>query len=298
MAQAALTNGVTLEYEIHGDKSQPVVLIILGITDNITDWPVGLYQPLIDNGFCVIRYELRDSGLSTKFEHLGVPDLAAAKVTLDQGQLPSAGYTIHNVAEDALQLLNFLAVDSACILGYSFGSAVAQILTLKNGNRVQGLVCLQGSNYAPNLPTRLPEVDKAMVGATFEYPTIAEKRKAISNLRNATNGSIHAMNENEAEQSAITSVGRTYYPQGTARIVLSRFATEPFYEETQNIQCPTLILHADEDPIFNIEHGEDMAKRIANAELVVLEGAGHNHPLSLQPIISNELIKFFSSICR
>jgi pimeloyl-ACP methyl ester carboxylesterase len=296
MAQAELTNGVTLEYEIHGDESKPVVLIILGITDNITDWPVGLYQPLVDNGFCVIRYELRDSGLSKKFEDLGVPDLAVAKAMLDQGELPSAGYTIHDVAEDAFLLLNSLSVDSAYILGYSFGSAVAQVLTLKNENRVKGLVCLQGSNYAPNLPTRLPEVDKAMVEATFEYSTTVEKRKAISNLRIATNGSIHALDENEAKQSAITSVERAYYPQGTARIVLSRFATEPFYQQTQNIQCPTLILHADEDPIFSIEHGEDMAKRIPNAELVVLEGAGHNHPLSLQPIITNELIKFFSSI--
>ena len=79
MAQARLPNGVTLEYELHGDPSNPVIFVVLGITDNITDWPPSLYEPLVEAGYCVVRHELRDSGRSTKFESAGRPDLAKAK---------------------------------------------------------------------------------------------------------------------------------------------------------------------------------------------------------------------------
>ena len=78
MARAKLNNGIELEYEIEGDLKNPVLLVILGITDNITDWPEGLYLPLVEAGYCVVRYELRDMGLSTHFDSFGMPDLKDA----------------------------------------------------------------------------------------------------------------------------------------------------------------------------------------------------------------------------
>ena len=296
MAQANLPNGVTLEYEVHGNPTDPVIFVVLGITDNITDWPPGLYQPLVRAGYCVVLHELRDSGRSTKFENAGRPDIAKAKEALTRGKLPEAPYTIHDVADDAKLLLEHLGIRAACVVGYSFGSMVSQLLALKLPDQVIGLVCLQGSNYNPSLPQRLPSVEQAMFEATLDYPTEEEQIRAIMNLRFATNGSQHAMDAVEARQSAETSVARMYYPQGTARIILSRFATAPFFEETSKIACPTLVLQADEDPIFNLAHGEDIAGRISNATLTVLRGAGHNHPRSLQPLIAEQLIKFTKNL--
>ena len=156
MPQADLPNGVDLAYEVHGDPSDPVILVILGITDNITDWPVGLYEPLVSSGYCVVRYELRDSGRSTKFEEHGIPDLQAAKQQMDQGILPSAPYTALDMAEDARLLLGHLQIGSACVVGYSYGALVAQLLALDAPQAVSALVCLQGSNYNPALPPRSP----------------------------------------------------------------------------------------------------------------------------------------------
>ena len=296
MTQAKLANGISLEYEIHGDRSNPVIFPILGITDNITDWPAGLYEPLVDAGICVIRHELRDSGYSTKFEHAGYPDLAAAKKLAGEGILPTAEYTIHDVAEDAKLLMHHLEIKSACVVGYSFGSMVAQLLALKAPEKVAGLVCLQGSNYNPELPARTAHVEKAMLAACKQYPTKNQQIEAITGLRLATNGTVHTMGIDEAKQSAQTSVERMYYPQGTARLILSRFAIEPFYEKTADILCPTLVLQGDDDPIFNKTHGNDICKRITHAELVVLKGLGHNHPLSIQPLIAEHLIRFASTV--
>lgn len=304
MTRARLCNGVSLAYEVHGDRSDrsnrgdrgdrddSVVFVILGITDNITDWPPGLCEPLVEAGYCVVRYELRDSGHSTKFEDAGGADLAGAQAALARGDLPAAAYTVHDVAEDARLLIEYLDIRTAWVVGYSFGALVAQLLTLKAPERVAGLICLQGSNYNPALPPRLPGVERAMFEATLDYPTREEQIQAIVNLRLATNGPRHALDPVEARRSAETSVARMYYPQGTARLILSRLATAPFFEETGEIACPTLILHADEDPIFSLEHGVDMAERIPHAKLTVLEGAGHNHPLSLQPIIAGHIVEF------
>jgi pimeloyl-ACP methyl ester carboxylesterase len=292
MAQAALSNGVSLEYEIHGDPSDPVILVILGITDNITDWPSGLYLPLVKAGFCVVRYELRDSGFSTRFDQSGDADLQQAKRVLEGGELPDAPYTAHDMAGDAVLLLQFLDIQSACVIGYSYGSLVAQILAIDYPSCVSRLVCLQGSNYNPELPGRTADVDKAMKAATLEYKSLEEQVDTMKNLRLATNGKRHALDNKEAMQSATTSVERMYYPQGTARIVLSRLATRPVYKQTKNVHCPTLILHGDQDPIFSIEHGKDMADRIPNSSLVILEGTGHNHPLSLQSIVVKRILDF------
>ena len=296
MPHAELPNGVSLAYEIYGDLSDPVIFVILGITDNITDWPAGLYEPAVSNGYCVVCHELRDSGLSTKFDAHGPADLKAAREQLEAGRRPDAPYTAQDIAGDAGLLLKHLGISSACVVGYSFGAFVAQALALAAPETVRALVCLQGSNYDPALPPRSPGVEAALLGATLNYETRCEKVRAIIDLRMATNGSLHALDADEAHESAKTSVSRMYCPHGTGRIILSRLAAEPIHGKTGGIECPALILHGDEDPIFSMEHAEDMAARIPNARLCVLKGAGHNHPLSLQPIIADHIVKFVSAL--
>lgn len=294
MPIAALGNGVSLAYEVHGDLSNEVILPILGITDNITDWSAGLYTPFVEQGYCVVRHELRDSGLSTKFEVSGVPDLAAAQAQLAKGLLPEAAYTIHDVVEDVLLLMDFLGIQSANVVGYSYGGAVAQLLALHAPERINSLICLQASNYSPALPERTQKVLGAMIAACQPYAAEEEKVDAMKALRMATNGPVHAMNEAEALASAKTSVSRMYYPEGTTRLILSRLAMPPFHEGTRAIKSRSLVIHGTHDPIFPREHGEDLARRIPGAQLRFLDGAGHNHPLSLQPLIADAILAFLA----
>ena len=115
-------------------------------------------------------------------------------------------------------------------------------------------------------------------------------------LRMATSGTRHVMDRAQALESAKVSVARTYYPDGTRRLIWSRLATPAFHEKTSNILCPTMILHGDADPIFPLEHGQDMARRIPNSRLEILQGAGHNHPVSLVPEITDKLTGFLSDV--
>jgi pimeloyl-ACP methyl ester carboxylesterase len=269
---ASLGNGVDLAYEVIGTLSQPVVMPILGITDNMSDWPDRLCVPFVDAGYCVVRHECRDMGWST--------------------QMDGAQYGMEHIVDDVIALMDHLGIGAAHFIGYSFGGAVAQLLALAAPNRVQSLALLQSTNYNPSLPPRSAAVLETMNGACLQYPTMAEAVAAIKAVRLACNGSMHAMSDDEAQRAAERSVARAYRPLGTARMIEARKRTAPFYERSAAIRCPTLVLQGSDDPIFPRGHGEDIVRRIPAARLVYLRGAGHNHPDSLIPKMLQSILGF------
>jgi pimeloyl-ACP methyl ester carboxylesterase len=245
---------------------------ILGITDNMTDWPDRLCVPFVEAGYCVVRHECRDMGWST--------------------QMDGAQYGMEHIVDDVIALMDHLGIGTANFIGYSFGGAIAQLLALAAPNRARSLVLLQSTNYNPSLPARSATVLETMNNACLEYPTVAEAVSAIKAVRLACNGSVHAMSDDEAQRAAERSVARAYRPLGTARMIEARKRTAPFYDRSASIRCPTLVLQASDDPIFPRGHGEDIARRIPGAELLYLRGAGHNHPESLIPQMLESILGF------
>jgi len=258
---ASLENGVDLAFDLVGARSHPVVMPLLGITDNITDWADILCVPFIETGHCVVRHESRDMGWST--------------------QMDGAEYCLEDIVDDVIGLMDHLEIGTADFIGYSFGGAVAQLLAITAPDRVRRLVLLQSTNYNPSLPARSATVIETMGNVCIQYPTAAEAVGAIKAVRLACNGTVHAMSDEEAEIAAERSVARAYRPSGTARMIEARKRTAPFYERSAAIKCPTLVLQGSDDPIFPRGHGEDIARRIPDARLEYLAGAGHNHPKSL-----------------
>ncbi|MGA2564459.1 MAG: alpha/beta hydrolase [Steroidobacteraceae bacterium] len=269
---ASLANGVELAYDVIGVLSHPVVMPILGITDNLSDWPDRLCLPFVEAGYCVVRHECRDMGWST--------------------QMNGAQYDMQQIVEDVIALMDQLGISAADFVGYSFGGAIAQLLALSAPNRARNLVILQSTNYNPSLPPRSAAVLQSMSNACVEYPTVAEAVAAIKAVRLACNGSVHAMSDEEAQRAAERSVARAYRPLGTKRMIEARQRTAPFYERSTAIRSPSLVLQGSDDPIFPRGHGEDIARRIPGARLEYLQGAGHNHPQSLMPQMLESILSF------
>jgi pimeloyl-ACP methyl ester carboxylesterase len=269
---ALLENGVAIAYDIIGAASQPVVMPILGITDNVTDWPDRLCVPFVAAGYCVVRHESRDMGRSTQME--------------------GAQYGMEHIVADTLALMDQLKIRAAHFIGYSFGGAIAQLLALTDPTRVRSVVLLQSTNYNPSLPARSPAVLAAMNNASIEYANESEAVAAIKAVRLACNGSVHAMSDAQAQSAAERSVARAYCPLGTTRMIEARKRTAPFFERLPAITCPTLVLQGSDDPIFPRGHGEDIARRIQGARLEYMQGAGHNHPDSLIPQMIASILGF------
>ena len=137
----ANANGIQIEYETFGDSNSPPLLLIRGLGTQMTDWEEDFCNQFVKKGFFVIRFDNRDVGLSQKFEECGVPDVMAALTALMQGQEIQPPYSLEDMADDAVGLLDTLGIKKAHILGISMGSDTI----IKMGNRILTTILEKGS---------------------------------------------------------------------------------------------------------------------------------------------------------
>src|SRR5687768_4329172 len=102
----AQANGLTLEYDITGPESGEPVLLIMGLGGQMTRWPQGLLDKLAARGLRAIRFDNRDVGLSSKIDEAGAPDFGAILKALGEGRPAPVPYTLSDMANDAVGLLD------------------------------------------------------------------------------------------------------------------------------------------------------------------------------------------------
>ena len=133
----AEANGLELAYEDMGDVLHPPVLLIMGLSAQLSLWPLGFCEQLVKQGYRVIRFDNRDIGLSTKLSHLKVTGPVWKRFLRAQFGLPSpVPYTLHDMAEDVRGLLDFLQLPSVHIVGASMGGMITQVFAGKYPERV------------------------------------------------------------------------------------------------------------------------------------------------------------------
>jgi pimeloyl-ACP methyl ester carboxylesterase len=121
-------NGIEIEYETAGNKGDPALLLVMGLGAQMTIWPERFFQGLARQGFYVVRYDNRDTGLSSDFGSAGIPDLAAAFGKVMSGQKVEAPYYLNDMANDAIGLLDALGINKAHMVGASMGGMIVQIV--------------------------------------------------------------------------------------------------------------------------------------------------------------------------
>lgn len=126
-------DGVDIEYETLGE-GEPLVLIG-GLGSQLISWDEGFCDTLAARGYQVIRFDNRDSGLSTICEDGGVPDLLG--LLLGAGRAP---YLLDDMAADVLGLIDHLRIHSAHLVGLSLGGMIAQLIALRHPRRVLTMV--------------------------------------------------------------------------------------------------------------------------------------------------------------
>src|ERR1700689_5305724 len=97
----------------------------MGLGGKLITWPEEFVGGLRERGYFVIRFDNRDSGLSTKFE--GLPELGS----LLGGDPSSAVYFIEDMADDAAALLGDLGIGRSHVLGASMGGMITQALVIR-----------------------------------------------------------------------------------------------------------------------------------------------------------------------
>ena len=126
----------------------PVVLLIMGLGMQLIAWPPGFVRELMNAGFRVIRFDNRDSGLSENFDKLGMPNLMWQGLKYKLGLTIQPPYSVHDMARDALGVLDALKIDKAHIVGVSMGGMVAQRVALLAPARALSLTSIMSSSGA------------------------------------------------------------------------------------------------------------------------------------------------------
>ena len=134
------------------------MLLIMGLGMQLTAWPDDFCQGLASRGFRVIRFDNRDTGLSTKMPSIG-PLKATAMLAGATLRLPvRPRYGLDDMARDAIGLMGALGIDRAHIVGASMGGMIAQIVAADYPERVKSLVSLMSTSGNPILPGPSPRV--------------------------------------------------------------------------------------------------------------------------------------------
>lgn len=284
-------NGIEIEYETAGDKGDPALLLVMGLGAQLTIWPDALFEGLAKRGFHVVRYDNRDTGLSTDFASWGTADIPGSILKLAGGQKVEAPYYLKDMAADAVGLLDALGIDRAHMVGASMGGMIVQIVAAQYPARTRSMVSIYSTSGRSGLPHGKPEA-LAMLSAQPEGPTREDKVRHGMKLRRTIGSPAYPADEAELRAFVEKNIDRRWYPEGSARQYLAVMASGDRVELLKTIEAPTLVLHGEEDPLLPVECGRDIARLVPGAGIETFPGWGHDFPKALIPTLVERIAGF------
>lgn len=284
-----VANGVVLYYEIiepPQPRDAPVLLLIMGMGSQLIAWPDALCQDLALQGWRVVRFDNRDSGLSQQLDEMGTPDLTKVMLQLGVGRPVYPPYELGDMARDALGLLDAIGVSCAHVVGASMGGMIAQIMAATYPERVLSQCLIMTTSGAPRLPKPAREVLSAAFGRPKGKADADAVRGWYVRFMRTLEGSRHRETDDDLNAYIDRSLARAYRPAGSLRQTAAIVAAGDRSHLLSLTDVPTLVIHGSDDPLTRLECGKDVAKKIPGARLVVLQGVGHCLPTAVLPEIT------------
>jgi pimeloyl-ACP methyl ester carboxylesterase len=279
-------NGVELEYETVGDPAGRPLLLVQGLGAQLISVEDGLCQELASRGFLVVRYDNRDAGLSTWFDHARPVNLAAVW----GGDHSTLAYTLEDMADDAVAVLDAAGVQAAHVAGISLGGMIAQLLVTSHPERVRSLASIMSTtgDRAVGQPTgeAASVLMSSMPGDRERYI-----ERAVVNARAISSGTAYPFDEEAVRRGAARGFDRAYHPKGTGRQFAAILAAGDRTAALGQIRVPTVVVHGEEDQIIGVSGGEATAAAIGGARLLRVPGLGHELPPGFWPVLADALVE-------
>jgi pimeloyl-ACP methyl ester carboxylesterase len=261
------TNGIRLCAQTFGRPTDEALLLVAGAASSMDAWADDFCRQLADGGRFVIRYDHRDTGRSTSWPP-GRP-----------------GYRSEDLVNDARAVLDGLGVERAHWVGISMGGWIALQVALEHARRVRTLTLMSttsatgGSAEGKDLPGMTPPLraffDQPPPPPGPQDPETIE-RQWIATLR-AFSGAL-GVDEADARRMLARTLERTPDIRSADNHWKLEGDTLPLRPRLHEIALPTLVIHGTDDPLFPLPHGEALAREIPGAELLRVQGMGHEMP--------------------
>jgi pimeloyl-ACP methyl ester carboxylesterase len=270
---------VSIAYEAFGDPAtgEPL-LLITGLDFQMAWWPDAFCEQLVRRGFAVVRFDNRDSGLST---HFGSAKKDNPFLALLGRTRPS--YSTLDMLDDAIAVMDAVGWKSAHIVGASMGAALAQAMALYYPDRVRTLVSAMGVPADVSGVRALGYIKFAVFGKLRKIKPAATRAGEIDNLVDMFR--------------AISSPGYPFpaeWARSVAAISHDRSPRDPTSTQRQlaagraqripaisGIRVPALVVCGEDEAIIKPKASKDIASRIPAATFVSYPGMGHNLPEEL-----------------
>lgn len=274
-------NGITIAFEASGDPQNPAVLLIMGLGMQLISWPQDFVDGLVEQGYYVVRYDNRDAGLSSNFNHRKKPNLALAYLKSLVHWPQSPVYTLEDMAADAVGLLDALGIRRAHLIGISMGGMIGQVVAARFGARVLSLTSIMSSSGRRGLPGPTPAARKAIMSGPANRKDRRQWVEHAVNTFRIIGSPAYPTPEKILRANVERAMARSINPAGIARQMVAIVASGDRTPLLRTIGCPTLVLHGAADPLVPLACGQDAAAAIPGASLHVIEGMGHDLPPQL-----------------
>ncbi len=274
---------IELHYETTGEPTGVPLLLVMGLGAQLITWDDSLCEAFADLGYFVIRHDNRDIGLSSWLDEHPV-DVQAVATALFAGEAVTPPYTMHDMAADAVAVLDAAGVGSAHVIGASMGGMIAQTLAVEFPHRVRSLVSIMSTTGDPDVGQADPEVLGVLLNPVVaDGDDVRAQRIAQSVATSRTIGSPIHFDEARAHDLSAREIDRAFHPEGVLRQLFAIMLQPSRTAGLGAFDKPALVVHGELDRLVAPSGGVRTAEALPDAELVLLPEAGHDLPLIYWP---------------
>ncbi len=283
---AHLESGIELCYETFGSPEDPAVLLIMGLGGPMGWWDSELCTALADRGFFVIRYDNRDTGRSTKLRQHRVTRADLLRAFAGRARPP---YTLGDMAEDAIGLLDHLGIAAAHVAGVSMGGMIAQTMAIEHPDRVLSLTSIMSTTGRRTVGWQHPKLIPTLLGSSGSgregYLANAQR-----SWRRIGSPAFPTTTESMLARAAETW-DRGWAASGVLRHMMAVLTQPDRTKHLSRVGVPTAVVHGLSDPLVHRSGGRATARAIPDAEHVEIAGMGHDLPRQLWPTIIDTIVR-------
>jgi pimeloyl-ACP methyl ester carboxylesterase len=260
---------VELEYETFGDDRPEVVLLVNGLGSQMTRWPEAFCARLVARGYRAIRFDNRDTGLSS---------------------WPSEAYTLADMASDGMAVLDAAGAPRAHVAGVSMGGMIVQRMAIDHPDRVLSMTSIMSAPGAQGTLMSTPEAS-AVLNTPPPDPNADFEAFVAHGVNNAlTIGSPgYPWGEAALRERVIAEYRRAFNPAGVARQMTAIRGDGDRTPALNRLSVPAVVLHGEDDPLVQPIGGETTAAAVPGAELRMIPGMGHDLPPGLYDIFADAI---------
>jgi pimeloyl-ACP methyl ester carboxylesterase len=287
--EAARNEDIVLAYETFGPPGGEPLLLISGTGAQMLIWPEGFCTALVDRGFRVARFDNRDTGLSTHLTGASAPGWLTAMLR------PSAvPYRLHDMADDAVAVMDALGWPDAHVVGASLGGMIAQALAIGHPGRVRTLTSIMSTPSAriATMPTLAAIRALARAAGTPVTSPDQAADRAVA-LKRIIGSPGYPLDEDMVRDIAARSFQRhpdaEQAERDDQRQRAAVIASGDRRPALAGLRIPALVIHGEQDPVIRPRGGRATARAIPGARLVTYPGMGHDLPAALWPSIVAEI---------